>query len=606
MTTNRRENLRNIAIIAHVDHGKTTLVDSMLKQTGEFSVKADEAQQCVLDSNDLERERGITILSKITSVPYQDLTINIVDTPGHADFGSEVERILTMVDGVLLLVDAYDGPMPQTRFVLKKSLELGLRPIVVINKIDRPGCHPHEALDKTFSLFMDLGATDKQLDFPTVYASGRDGLARMDLDEKANDLKALFETIKNHVPGPLSDFHKPFQLQVTMVHHDNFVGRIATGRIFSGKAKKNDPVVLINAKGEKRNFRITKIIRFAGLNQHEIDDIGAGDIASIAGVEDAVVGDTITDPEYPQTLPSLNVDEPTMVMEFMVNDSPFAGLDGKYLTSRHIRERLLHEQEISVGLDVQETENSSVFRVSGRGELHLSILVETMRREGYELAVSKPEVIDKVTNGQTREPAEDLILDIEETYQGAVLECLGKRGAEMKDMKLEGKRLRLVYIITARALLGFKSEFLTLTKGTGLMHHSFHGYIPKKSQDRLRSRGVLIAQEKGNTTAYALDNLQSRGTLFVGPDREVYGGMIIGENSRENSLEVNPCKKKALTNMRAAGSDDNVILAPPKEMTLEQCIEFIETDELVEVTPKDIRLRKKILDSTARKRASKK
>jgi GTP-binding protein len=603
MTQERRSDIRNVAIIAHVDHGKTTLVDSMLKYTGEFKVKIDAAQECVMDSNDLERERGITILAKNTSVPYNGVTINIVDTPGHADFGSEVERTLKMVDGVLLLVDAYDGPMPQTRFVLKKSLELGLKPIVVINKVDRPGAQPHAALDKTFALFMDLGATDAQLDFPIVYASGRDGWATLDLEHKTSDLNSLFDTIIKHVPGPQADQNKPLQMLVTILSHDNFVGRIAIGRVFSGRIQKNQYVTLMSTTGQQKKFRITKILRYFGLVTREMDAIEAGDIAAVSGVEEANVGDTIADNENPQALPPLIIDEPTLVMEFLVNDSPFAGQDGDFLTSRHLHERLFHEQEINVGLKVEEVEGVGTFRVSGRGELHLSVLIETMRREGYEFSVSKPEVIDKVINGEKFEPAEYLVLDVDQSYQGAALELLGSRGAEMKNMHLEGSRLRLEYIITARALIGFKSEFMTITRGNGLMHHSFHGYIPKTKADRLRSKGVLIAQEGGTTTGYALDTLQERGVLFVGPNVPVYEGMIVGENSRDNSLTVNPCKKKALTNMRAAGSDDNVLLTPPRILSLEQSIEFIETDELVEVTPKNIRLRKKLLDPHKRKRS---
>lgn len=605
MTESRRNDVRNIAIIAHVDHGKTTLVDSMLKQTGEFKVKQDAAQECVMDSNDLERERGITILAKNTSVIYKDTTINIVDTPGHADFGGEVERILKMVDGVLLLVDAYDGPMPQTRFVLKKSLELGLRPIVVVNKVDRPGARPHEALDKTFGLFVDLGAHDTQLDFPVVYASGRDGWASLELEHKSENLFPLFDTIVKHVPAPAADPDKPLQMLVTILAHDNFVGRIAIGRIFAGEIKKNMPVTLVKRDGKQAKYRITKILRYFGLVQREMEAAQSGDIVAVAGVEDANVGDTIASADNPQALPPMTIDEPTLVMEFMVNDSPFAGQDGEFLTSRHLRERLLHEQEINVGLRIEEIANSSTFRVAGRGELHLSILIETMRREGFELAVSKPEVIDKVVDGKTLEPAEYLVLDVEETYQGASLELLGSRGAQMKDMKVENGRVRLEYIITARALIGFKSEFLTITRGNGLMHHSFYGYIPKEKGERLRQKGVLVAQEAGLTTAYAMESTQERGTLFVGTNTPVYEGMIIGECSRDNTLIVNPCKKKALTNMRASGSDDAAILTPPRILSLEQALEFIETDELVEITPKNIRLRKKYLDKNARKRAEK-
>ena len=603
MSESRRPDVRNIAIIAHVDHGKTTLVDSMLKETGEFKAKADQAQECVMDSNDLERERGITILAKNTSVPYQGATINIVDTPGHADFGSEVERILKMVDGALLLVDAFDGPMPQTRFVLKKALELGLCPIVVINKVDRPGAKPHEALDKTFALFMDLGATDPQLDFPIVYASGREGWATLDLEAKSSSLKPLFDTVMKHVPGPFANADKPFQMLVTILGHDDFVGRISTGRIFYGQVKKNQPVALIKRDGRRINGKITKIVKFLGLTRKEIDAAQAGDIVAVSGLEEAHVGDTIASSESPEALPPLQIDEPTLAMDFLVNDSPFAGQEGTFLTSRHLRERLFHEQEINVGLRVEEIGGTGVFRVSGRGELHLSILIETMRREGYELAVSKPEVIDKMEGGKTLEPAEYLVLDVDEAYQGATLECLGARGAELKDMKKETNRLRLEYVITARALIGFKSEFLTLTRGNGLMHHSFHGYVPKTAKERQRQKGVIISQEQGLTTGYALENIQERGTLFVGPNISVYEGMVIGESSRESSMVVNACKKKALTNMRASGSDDAIMLTPHRELTLEQAIEFIETDEFVEVTPKNIRLRKKFLDPIARKKA---
>jgi GTP-binding protein len=476
---------------------------------------------------------------------------------------------------------------------------------VVINKVDRPGAKPLEALDKTFSLFVDLGATDAQLDFSTIYASGRDGWASSDVDAKKEDLKDLFDVIVSHVPGPRADIELPFQMLVTILGHDNFIGRVCTGRVFSGEVKKNQSVTLIKMSGEMINGRITKIIKFAGMQQFEIDTAEAGDIVAVSGVEDGNVGDTIASAENPIPLDPITIDEPTLSMEFYVNDSPFAGQDGTFLTSRHLRERLMHENEINVGLRVEELPGGNGFRVSGRGELHLSILIETMRREGFELAVSKPEVIDRVIDGETREPAEDLVVDVEDQYQGAVLESLGSRGAEMKNMQLEGNRLRLDYLITARALIGFKAELLTMTRGTGLMHHSYHGYIPKKNVERARHHGVLIAQEKGLTTAYSLDNLQDRGEMFIGRDVAVYGGMIIGQSARDNSLVVNPCKKKPLTNMRAAGSDDNVILTPPRDLTLEQAIEFIESDELVEVTPKNLRLRKKILDHTQRKRFDK-
>jgi len=602
----RRAAVRNIAIIAHVDHGKTTLVDALLRQTGEFKVKQDEAQECVMDSNPQERERGITILAKCTSVPYKDTLINIVDTPGHADFGSEVERILKMVDGVLLLVDALDGPMPQTKFVLKKSLELGLHPIVVINKVDRPHADPHKALDNTFQLFVNLGASDHQLDFPIVYASGREGWASMDYKHPTPDLKPLFETILKHVPGPLANADQPLQMMVTMLDYNSFVGRIGIGRILNGRIAQAQQVTLMKRDGQQIPYRVTKLYGFFGLGRREIQSAEAGDIIALAGLEEVHVGDTVASVENPQALPPLEVDEPTLSMEFMVNDSPFVGREGKFLTSRHLRARLEQEKQTNVGLRIEEVGNQGVFKISGRGELHLSVLIETMRREGYELAVSRPQVIYKEEKGKTLEPAEYLVLDIDKQYQGAVMENLGARGAELKNMTVEGENvIRLECVITARALIGFKSEFMTQTKGTGLMHHSFHGYIPKKGEIALRANGVLVAKERGATTSYALQSLQERAVMFVGPGVEVYEGMIVGQNSRDNDLVVNPCKKKALTNMRAAGSDDLILLTPPRVLTLEQAIEFIDNDELVEVTPKSLRLRKKQLNYQVRRKGEK-
>ncbi|HRY28715.1 MAG TPA: translational GTPase TypA [Elusimicrobiota bacterium] len=610
MTTtahHRRKNIRNIAIIAHVDHGKTTLVDAMLRQTGEFKVKPAEAQECVLDSNPQERERGITILSKCTSVPYKDVLINIVDTPGHADFGSEVERILCMVDGVLLLVDALDGPMPQTRFVLRKSLELGLRPIVVINKVDRPFADPLKALDGTFNLFLNLGATDAQLDFPTVYASGKEGWASLDHEKPGNTLTPLFDVILKHVPGPVANADKPLQMQVTMLDYNSYVGRIGVGRLMNGRVTQGQTVALLKTDGRTFNYRVTKMYGYFGLEKREIAKAEAGDIVALAGLEEVHVGDTVASVESPEALPPMEIDEPTLSMEFMVNESPFAGRDGKFLTSRHLRARLEQEKQTNVGLRIEELDRASakqgVFKVSGRGELHLSVLIETMRREGFELAVSRPEVIYKNRDGAVLEPAEYLVLDIDRQYQGAAMEQLGRRGAEIKHMTMEGENtLRLECVITARALIGFKSELMTQTKGTGLMHHSFHGYVPKTAEPGHRAAGVLVAKEKGSTTAYALESLQERAVMFVGPGVEVYEGMIVGMNSRENDMVVNPCKKKALTNMRAAGSDDTIQLTPPKIFTLEQAIEFIETDELVEITPDNIRLRKKELNFSARRK----
>ncbi|OGR88291.1 MAG: GTP-binding protein TypA [Elusimicrobia bacterium RIFCSPLOWO2_01_FULL_60_11] len=609
MTTNRRADVRNVAIIAHVDHGKTTLVDALLRQTGEFKVKQDESQDTVLDSNPLERERGITILAKCTSVPYKGLTINIVDTPGHADFGSEVERILGMVDGCLLLVDAVDGPMPQTKFVLKKSLELGLHPIVVINKMDRESARPHEVLDMVFSLFMDLGATDPQLDFPVVYCSGRGGWATYDINNPSADLVPLFDTIVKHVPGPEADPAKSLQMLVTILDYSSFLGQIAIGRIVNGKINKGQQVAMVKLDGKAVPFRAAQIQGFFGLARREIESASAGDIVAVAGMESVEVGETIAAADNPVGLPPIHIDEPTISMEFLVNDSPFAGQDAEFVTSRHIREKLLEKQKISVGLKVEELaagrsgNSQSAYKVSGRGELQLSILIETMRREGFELAVSRPEVIIKTVNGEKQEPYEYLIVDIEKEYQGDLLQNLGARKAEIKHMMPEGeKRLRIECVISARGLIGFKSEFLTQTRGTGMMHHSFHGYAPLGEHIAIRQNGVMIAKEKGDTTGYALENLQERATLFVGPAVPVYEGMIVGESSREYDLVVNPCKKKQLSNMRASGSDDAIVLTPHRVHTLEQAIEYISDDELVEVTPKNIRLRKKILPESMRKK----
>ena len=600
----RRNDVRNIAIIAHVDHGKTTLVDGLLRQTGEFMVKPDAAQEQVLDSNELERERGITILAKCTSVPYKDATINIVDTPGHADFGSEVERILRMVDGCLLLVDAQDGPMPQTRFVLRKSLALGLAPIVVINKMDRPNAKPSAALDAVFALFIDLGASDPQLDFPIVYAAGKQGWASLDMDTPGKDLNPLFDTIMSHVPAPLADVGKPFQMQVTMLDRSNYLGKIAIGRVYNGKVARHSPVALIKGEGEKpKNYKVTQLLRHFGLERREVQDVQAGDIIALAGIEDADVGDTIADIENPVYLPPLVIDEPTMSMEISVNNSPFAGREGKFVTSRHIRERLLQEKAINVGLKIEELPGEGNFRVAGRGELHLAILIETMRREGYELAVARPEVIDKVIDGAKHEPTEHLVIDVESQYQGPILESMGRRGSRMLKMETEGTgRIRLEYVIPARALMGFKSELLTSTKGTGLMHHSFHGYEPRAGEPARRPNGVLVAMEQGLSTGYALNALQERAVFFIGPGVQVYEGMIVGQNSRTNDLVVNPCKAKQLTNMRSKATDDAIALSPPKIFSLEQAIEYIERDELVEVTPESIRLRKKVLEKARRKR----
>jgi GTP-binding protein len=605
----KRNDVRNVAIIAHVDHGKTTIVDSLLKFSGQFNVKSDEAQDMVLDSNPLERERGITILAKCTSVNYKNTIINIVDTPGHADFGSEVERVLKMVDGAILMVDAVEGPMPQTRFVLRKALALGLKPIVVINKMDRPNATPSTVIDNVFDLFMKLGANDEQLDFPIIYASGRDGWASLKMEEKGQDIEPVFTTILNQVPLPEADMEKPLQMQVTILDYNNFLGNVGIGRILNGVIKKGQTIALVN-EGNINSPKITKVVRidkFYGLGKQEVEQAQAGDIVSIAGLEGVEVSDTVCSIDNILPLPSLSIDEPTVSMNFLVNDSPFAGKEGKFLTSRHIKARLEKEAQTNVGLKIETLEGEGKFKVSGRGELHLTVLIETMRREGFELAVSSPEVIYKEVDGKIYEPMEFLTLDIESQYQGIVFELVGKRSAKLENMISEGEdRLRLEYIIPSRALIGFKNEFLTNTRGEGIMHHSFYDYMPKVNVSNLRTSGVFIAKEQGKTTAYALDNLQISGQLFVGPGAEVYEGMIVGQNSRDNDLVVNPCKLKKLTNMRSKSADDAPMLTPPKIMNLEQAVEYIAPDELVEVTPMSIRLRKKVLNHLLRKRTSQK
>jgi GTP-binding protein len=607
MSSPRRENVRNIAIIAHVDHGKTTLVDALLKATGEFKVKADQAQEQVLDSNDLERERGITILAKNTSISYKDHTINIVDTPGHADFGSEVERILKMVDGALLVVDAVEGPMPQTRFVLRKALSLGLHPIVVINKMDRPHIRPQEALNKVFDLFIDLGATDPQLDFATVYAAGRSGWANYE-PKAGTDMVPLLDTILKAVPGPMVDASKPLQMLVTMLDYSSYLGKIGIGRILNGTIAKNGQAALIKADdGKVIPGKITMLQMYQGLKRVDVDSAQAGDIVALAGLETINVGDTVSDIANPVALPPLEIDEPTLSMEFMVNNSPLSGREGKLVTSRHIRERLLKEQQVNVGLKIEQLQGEGHFKVSGRGELHLSVLIETMRREGFELAVSRPQVIFREIDGVLSEPMEHLVVDCPADYQGAVIETLGRRMGQLQNMAPEGtSRVRLEYVISSRGLMGFKSELLTLTKGQGMMHHSFHGYGPKGAEPPPRPNGVLVAKEAGTTTGFALSGLQERSAFFLGPGVEVYEGMIVGTNSRQNDMVVNPCKTKALTNMRSKASDEAIQLEPPKILSLEQALEFIDDDELVEVTPQSIRLRKKILNASFRKRAEEK
>ena len=599
------ENIRNIAIIAHVDHGKTTLVDQLLRQSGTLASRND-MQERVLDSNDLERERGITILAKNTALEWNSYRINIIDTPGHADFGGEVERVLSMADSVLLLVDAVDGPMPQTRFVTQKALARGLRPIVVINKIDRDGARPHWVLDRTFDLFDRLGASDEQLDFPVVYTSAKLGYSGLDTDCAGGDMHALFETIVSHAPAPVVDPDGPFQMQISALDYNNYLGVIGIGRITRGSIRSNTPVVIVDADQDRRRGRVLQLFRLLGLERREIDEASAGDIIAISGIEELNISDTLCDPDRVEALPALKVDEPTLTMTFQINDSPFNGRDGKYVTSRQIRERLQKELKHNVSLRVEETDDPDKFRVSGRGELHLSILIENMRREGYEFSVSRPEAIFREEDGQRLEPYEQLTVDMEEQYQGAVMEMLGGRGGELLDMLPDGKgRVRLDYSIPARGIIGFRTEYLTATAGTGLIYHVFDHYGPfKKSISNQRINGVLISNGEGKALAYALFNLQERGQLLVGPGTEVYAGMIVGIHSRDNDLVVNPLKGKQLTNVRAAGKDDNVLLTPPVKLSLEQALEFINDDELVEVTPRAIRLRKKLLKEHERKRAS--
>jgi GTP-binding protein len=597
--------LRNIAIIAHVDHGKTTLVDQLLSQSGTLGERA-AAPERVMDSNELEKERGITILSKNTAIRWNDYRINIVDTPGHADFGGEVERVLSMVDSVLLLVDAVEGPMPQTRFVTQKAFDLGLKPIVVINKIDRPGSRPHWVLDQTFELFDRLGATDEQLDFPVVYASALQGYAGLEADQPGKDMTPLLETIVEHVAPPQVDLDAPFQMQVITLDYNSYVGVIGVGRIKRGKLKPNMPVTLIDRDGKQRNVRVGLVYGFLGLERIEVNEAQAGDIIAFTGIDKLNISDTLCDPANAEALPALTVDEPTVSMTFQVNNSPFAGQDGKYVTSRNISERLERELIHNVALRVDETGDPDKFKVSGRGELHLAILIETMRREGFELGVSRPEVIIREIDGAQQEPYEQVTVDVEDQHQGTIMEKLGERGGELTDMMPDGKgRVRLDYIMPARGLIGFRTEFLTGTQGTGLIYSVFSHYGPMKTGDYgQRINGVLISKGAGKALGYALFNLQERGRLFIGHGEEVYEGSLIGIHSRNNDLVVNPLKGKQLTNIRAAGTDENIVLSPPIRMSLEQALEFIDDDELVEVTPNHIRLRKKLLLEHERKRSS--
>ena len=596
-------NIRNVAIIAHVDHGKTTLVDGLLKQSGIFR-ENEQVSERILDSNDLERERGITILSKNTAVFYNDIKINIVDTPGHADFGGEVERVLNMVDGVLLLVDSFEGTMPQTRFVLRKALQLNLRPIVVINKIDRPDARPQEVVDEVLDLFIELGADEDQLEFPVVYASSREGYAVLDLSDEPKNLVPLFETIINHIPSPKGSADEPLQFLVSSIDYDEYVGRIAIGRIVRGTIKSGQQAVLCKKDGSQQNIKISKLYSFSGLKRMEAQSCSAGDIIAIAGVSNITIGETVCDVASPEPLPFIDVDEPTMSMTFSVNNSPFAGREGTYVTSRHLRDRLFKELETNVSLRVEETDSPDSFVVSGRGELHLSILIETMRRQGYEFQVSKPNVIYKEVNGEKYEPIEYLIIDVPEDFMGVVMEKLGSRKAEMVNMHSSQQGyMRLEFKIPARGLIGYRSEFLTDTKGNGIMNHGFHDFEPYKGDIPRRTRGSMVAWEDGEAVTYGLYNAQERGTLFITPGTSVYEGMIVGENARSEDIVVNVCKKKHVTNMRASGSDEALRLTPPVILSLEQALEFIEDDELVEVTPKNIRLRKKILNTEQRAKA---
>ena len=598
--------IRNIAIIAHVDHGKTTLVDQLLRQSGTFRANQ-QIDERVMDSNDLEKERGITILAKNTAIDYEGYHINIVDTPGHADFGGEVERVLGMVDCVVLLVDAQEGPMPQTRFVTKKALALGLKPIVVINKIDKPSARPSWVIDQTFELFDNLGATDEQLDFPIVYASGLSGFAKLEETDESNDMRPLFDTILKHTPAPSGSADETLQLQISQLDYDNYTGRLGIGRILNGRIKPGQVVAVMNHDQQIAQGRINQLLGFKGLERVPLEEAEAGDIVIISGIEDIGIGVTITDKDNPKGLAMLSVDEPTLTMDFMVNTSPLAGTEGKFVTSRQIRDRLQKELLTNVALRVEDTADADVFRVSGRGELHLTILLENMRREGFELAVGKPRVVYREINGQKCEPYENLTVDVPDDNQGAVMEELGRRRGELTNMESDGNgRTRLEYHIPARGLIGFQGEFMTLTRGVGLMSHVFDDYAPVKPDMPGRHNGVLISQEQGEAVAYALWNLEDRGRMFVSPNDKIYEGMIIGIHSRDNDLVVNPLKGKKLTNIRASGTDEAVRLTTPIKLTLEGAVEFIDDDELVEITPQSIRLRKRYLSELERRRHFKK
>jgi len=601
-----REDVRNVAIIAHVDHGKTTLVDELLKQSGTFR-EHQEVGERIMDSNDLERERGITILSKNTAVTYEGVKINIVDTPGHADFGGEVERVLKMVDGVILVVDAFEGPMPQTKFVTKKALELNLPFIVCLNKIDRPEARPEEVMDEVLELFLELDAGDEQLDSPFVYASAKTGIAMLELSEHGSDMKPLFETIIKHIPAPTGDPDADTQVLISTIDYNEYVGRIGIGKVENGSIRVNQEVLLVNHHDPDFNkkVKISKLYEFSGLDKVDVQSAAVGSIVAISGISDIHIGDTLCSPDNPQPLPFQKISEPTIAMHFLVNDSPLAGQEGKYVTSRHIRDRLFRELNTDVSLRVEELESTDSFKVSGRGELHLSVLIENMRREGYEFAVSKAEVLYRTDeNGKKTEPMETAVIDVPEEYSGIVIEKLSQRKGELTNMTMSGTgSTRLEFSIPSRGLIGYRGDFLTDTKGTGIMNTLFEGYGPYKGDIQYRKQGSLIAFESGETITYGLFNAQDRGTLFIGPGEKVYSGMIVGQNSRTDDIEVNVCKTKRLTNTRASGSDEALKLSPPRILSLEQALEFIDTDELLEITPKNIRLRKKILDPTARYRA---
>lgn len=606
---NRRQDIRNIAIIAHVDHGKTTLVDELLKQSNTLDARA-KLDERAMDSNDIERERGITILAKNTAVEYKGTRINILDTPGHADFGGEVERIMKMVDGVILVVDAYEGTMPQTRFVLKKALEQRLVPIVVVNKIDKPSARPEEVVDEVLELFIELGADDDQLEFPVVYASALNGTSSLsdNPEDQVASMDAIFDSVLEHVPAPIDNSDEPLQFQVSLLDYNEYVGRIGIGRVFRGKIKVGDNVSLLKIDGTSKNFRVTKILGFFGLNRVEIQEAKAGDLIALSGMEDIFVGETVADASQPEALPILHIDEPTLQMTFLTNNSPFAGREGKFVTSRNLQDRLMQELQTDVSLRVEPTDSPDAFVVSGRGELHLAILIENMRREGYEFQVSRPKVILKEINGQQCEPFERVQIDTPEEYMGSIIEALGQRKAEMADMVTTGNgQIRLVFLIPARGLIGFSTEFMSLTRGYGIINHSFDEYLPVVDSSIGRRRnGALVALEAGQATTYGIMNLEDRGTIMVNPGTEVYAGMIIGEHNRENDLTVNITKAKQLTNIRSATKDQTSVIKRPRILTLEESLEFMDDDEYCEVTPESVRLRKQILDKSAREKEAKK